>query len=242
MSYRSSSSAAPTGLETQPISYVTPALPALLLTGDNDDVRGARQLDTIGLRRARHRQRRHRDSGSGIGYFYIIVAAFALISALAGAGIARCRSIYGADSWVAPYPGAGRVMTALSPAVALACRDQRKPRDHHERRVVTPRAVRKIPAGSIPRGLRRRRLPAVSAPRRRCCGPAASRRGRPSVAVLVALWSLRLGLHIVCRTARHRQDDPCYGKMVADWGADAGAADVLPRGEAGGDQYLLRCR
>ena len=40
------------------------------------------------------------------------------------------------------------------------------------------------------------------------------------VAVLVAVWSLRLGLHIARRTAGIT-DDPRYGKMVADWGADA---------------------
>jgi steroid 5-alpha reductase family enzyme len=40
------------------------------------------------------------------------------------------------------------------------------------------------------------------------------------VAVLVAFWSLRLGLHIARRTAGVA-DDPRYGKMVADWGADA---------------------
>ena len=40
------------------------------------------------------------------------------------------------------------------------------------------------------------------------------------VAVLVAVWSLRLGLHIAQRTAGIK-DDPRYGKMVADWGADA---------------------
>jgi steroid 5-alpha reductase family enzyme len=40
------------------------------------------------------------------------------------------------------------------------------------------------------------------------------------VAALVAFWSLRLGLHIARRTAGIK-DDPRYGKMVADWGADA---------------------
>ena len=40
------------------------------------------------------------------------------------------------------------------------------------------------------------------------------------VAALVALWSLRLGLHIARRTAGIK-DDPRYGKMVAEWGADA---------------------
>jgi steroid 5-alpha reductase family enzyme len=40
------------------------------------------------------------------------------------------------------------------------------------------------------------------------------------VAVLVAVWALRLGLHIARRTVGIK-DDPRYGKMVADWGADA---------------------
>jgi hypothetical protein len=40
------------------------------------------------------------------------------------------------------------------------------------------------------------------------------------VAVLVAVWSLRLGLHIARRTLRIT-DDPRYGKMIAEWGADA---------------------
>jgi steroid 5-alpha reductase family enzyme len=37
---------------------------------------------------------------------------------------------------------------------------------------------------------------------------------------LVAAWSLRLGLHIAHRT-KGIIDDPRYGKMVRDWGADA---------------------
>lgn len=40
------------------------------------------------------------------------------------------------------------------------------------------------------------------------------------VAVLVAVWALRLGVHIARRTAGIT-DDPRYGRMVADWGADA---------------------
>ena len=40
------------------------------------------------------------------------------------------------------------------------------------------------------------------------------------VAVLVAVWSLRLGLHIARRTLRIK-DDPRYGKMIAEWGADS---------------------
>jgi steroid 5-alpha reductase family enzyme len=40
------------------------------------------------------------------------------------------------------------------------------------------------------------------------------------VAVLVVVWSVRLGLHIARRTAGIT-DDPRYGKMIADWGADA---------------------
>jgi steroid 5-alpha reductase family enzyme len=40
------------------------------------------------------------------------------------------------------------------------------------------------------------------------------------VAGLVVIWSARLGLHIARRTAGIT-DDPRYGKMIADWGADA---------------------
>jgi steroid 5-alpha reductase family enzyme len=40
------------------------------------------------------------------------------------------------------------------------------------------------------------------------------------VAVLVAVWALRLGLHIARRTAGIK-DDPRYGEMIANWGADA---------------------
>lgn len=40
------------------------------------------------------------------------------------------------------------------------------------------------------------------------------------VALLVASWSLRLGLHIAQRTARIA-DDPRYAKLLRDWGAEA---------------------
>jgi steroid 5-alpha reductase family enzyme len=40
------------------------------------------------------------------------------------------------------------------------------------------------------------------------------------VVFLVAIWSVRLGLHIARRTAGIK-DDPRYGKLVQDWGADA---------------------
>jgi len=40
------------------------------------------------------------------------------------------------------------------------------------------------------------------------------------VAVLVAVWSLRLGLHIARRTVAIL-DDPRYGKVIAQWGADS---------------------
>jgi steroid 5-alpha reductase family enzyme len=40
------------------------------------------------------------------------------------------------------------------------------------------------------------------------------------VALLVAFWSLRLGLHIAQRTARI-VDDPRYAKLLHDWGAKA---------------------
>jgi steroid 5-alpha reductase family enzyme len=40
------------------------------------------------------------------------------------------------------------------------------------------------------------------------------------VAVLIVLWSLRLGIHIAGRTAGIK-DDPRYGKLIRDWGADA---------------------
>jgi steroid 5-alpha reductase family enzyme len=40
------------------------------------------------------------------------------------------------------------------------------------------------------------------------------------VAALIAVWALRLGLHIARRTSGIT-DDPRYGKMVRDWGADA---------------------
>jgi steroid 5-alpha reductase family enzyme len=40
------------------------------------------------------------------------------------------------------------------------------------------------------------------------------------VAGLVAIWSLRLGLHIAVRSAEIK-DDPRYAAFVADWGRDA---------------------
>lgn len=40
------------------------------------------------------------------------------------------------------------------------------------------------------------------------------------VAVMVAIWSVRLGAHIVARTAAKR-DDPRYAEMIKAWGADA---------------------
>jgi len=40
------------------------------------------------------------------------------------------------------------------------------------------------------------------------------------VALLVAIWSLRLGLHIAQRTAGIT-DDPRYAKLVANWGTNA---------------------
>jgi len=40
------------------------------------------------------------------------------------------------------------------------------------------------------------------------------------VALLVIVWSLRLGLHIARRTAGII-DDPRYAKLIRDWGADA---------------------
>jgi len=40
------------------------------------------------------------------------------------------------------------------------------------------------------------------------------------VAVLIAFWSLRLGIHIARRTA-HITDDPRYAKLLRDWGARA---------------------
>jgi steroid 5-alpha reductase family enzyme len=50
-------------------------------------------------------------------------------------------------------------------------------------------------------------------------------RGRVSeraalVAVLIAFWSLRLGLHIARRTL-NITDDPRYAKLLRDWGGDA---------------------
>lgn len=43
---------------------------------------------------------------------------------------------------------------------------------------------------------------------------------RVLVAGLLVIWSLRLGLHIAHRT-KGISDDPRYGKLVRDWGADA---------------------
>jgi steroid 5-alpha reductase family enzyme len=40
------------------------------------------------------------------------------------------------------------------------------------------------------------------------------------VALLTALWSLRLGLHLVQRSAS-RPDDPRYGELMRQWGMDA---------------------
>src|ERR1700744_6161167 len=40
------------------------------------------------------------------------------------------------------------------------------------------------------------------------------------VAVLVAIWSLRLGLHIAVRTAGIK-DDPRYAAFAAEWGVDS---------------------
>lgn len=40
------------------------------------------------------------------------------------------------------------------------------------------------------------------------------------VAVLIALWAARLGLHIAARTAK-MSDDPRYAKLAADWGEAA---------------------
>jgi steroid 5-alpha reductase family enzyme len=43
---------------------------------------------------------------------------------------------------------------------------------------------------------------------------------RCALAALVALWSLRLGLHLVQRSAS-RPDDPRYGELVRQWGSRA---------------------
>jgi steroid 5-alpha reductase family enzyme len=40
------------------------------------------------------------------------------------------------------------------------------------------------------------------------------------VALLIAAWAMRLGVHIATRTAGIT-DDPRYAKLVRDWGADA---------------------
>lgn len=42
------------------------------------------------------------------------------------------------------------------------------------------------------------------------------------VGTLIAVWALRLGLHIAFRTAGI-QDDPRYAKLVREWGTDASA-------------------
>ncbi len=41
-----------------------------------------------------------------------------------------------------------------------------------------------------------------------------------TVAVLIALWSARLGIHIAMRSAT-KPDDPRYARLAADWGAAA---------------------
>jgi steroid 5-alpha reductase family enzyme len=41
-----------------------------------------------------------------------------------------------------------------------------------------------------------------------------------AVAVLIALWAARLGIHIAARTAKIK-DDPRYAKLAQDWGRDA---------------------
>ena len=41
-----------------------------------------------------------------------------------------------------------------------------------------------------------------------------------AVAVLIALWAARLGIHIAARTAKIN-DDPRYAKLARDWGRDA---------------------
>jgi len=40
------------------------------------------------------------------------------------------------------------------------------------------------------------------------------------VAGLALLWSLRLGIHIVVRTARSKDDDPRYAELKREWGGD----------------------
>jgi steroid 5-alpha reductase family enzyme len=49
-------------------------------------------------------------------------------------------------------------------------------------------------------------------------GSPASRAGL--VAIMAAIWSLRLGLHIAVRT-RGITDDPRYARLVREWGSDA---------------------
>jgi steroid 5-alpha reductase family enzyme len=46
------------------------------------------------------------------------------------------------------------------------------------------------------------------------------------VAAFIGVWSLRLGLHIVRRTARIT-DDPRYAKLVREWGAEASLQMLL---------------
>ncbi len=43
---------------------------------------------------------------------------------------------------------------------------------------------------------------------------------RPVIAVLIALWALRLGLHIAART-RGGEDDPRYADLIKQWGKQA---------------------
>ncbi len=62
----------------------------------------------------------------------------------------------------------------------------------------------------------------LSAPPARCGrwrGPHPTR-GNGWSPVLVAIWSLRLGLHIALRSAKI-EDDPRYAAFAADWGRDA---------------------
>ena len=41
------------------------------------------------------------------------------------------------------------------------------------------------------------------------------------VAALITIWALRLGSHILRRSA-HKADDPRYGELIRGWGVDAG--------------------
>ncbi len=52
------------------------------------------------------------------------------------------------------------------------------------------------------------------------------------VAALVAIWSLRLGIHIAVRTAGI-SDDPRYAAFAREWGADSPAEDVHLSPESG---------